>query len=730
MARRWNNDFLESSSKKCINIYRNGDFENGLLLYEDRKYIGVYPLKGKILNVRGEPQKRIGDNKEIHEIKRVLGLELGKTYVNMEDVNKHLRYSKLIFMTDQDLDGSHIKGLCINLFHSEWNSLVHIPEFIGFLNTPILKATRGKDIVRFYNKGEYDHWRNAHPDTIHLWSIKYYKGLGTSTDVEFREYLKDRRIVYFAHEGEASDDMVDLVFNKKRTDDRKRWLETYDRDCYADTSSSVMSYTDFVNKELIHFSKYDCDRSIPNIMDGLKRSLRKILFSSFKRKLTTDIKVSQFSGYVSEHSGYHHGEASLNAAIVGMAQDFVGSNNINLLVPNGQFGSRLLGGKDSASERYIFTRLNPITRYIFPEQDDNVLTYLEDDGVSIEPLYYIPIIPMILVNGGKGIGTGFSTTIPCYNPLTIIQYLQHRLTYGTLPDMEAEFVPYYEGFTGTITRSTSPDKFVVSGTYIKTGDDRIRITELPIGTWTEDYKEMLDAMTQSTMDRSGVKVAPIIKDYEDLYTKTTVSFEITLHSGQLDTLTHQQILSMFKLTNTISTNNMHLFDAEDKLKKYTSVCEIIDEFYAKRLELYVDRKRYVMGKYADHLRILTNKERYITSILSGELDLRGKRSDALSALLEAHGYDKEANKYDYLIKMPMDSVTDENVERLHADCIKTSSELEAIANTPEVKMWLTDLAALQSEYVKYTAGRTMQQTISVKSSDKSKVKVTKLKTKK
>jgi DNA topoisomerase-2 len=129
---------------------------------------------------------------------------------------------------------------------------------------------------------------------------------------------------------------------------------------YLDTNNTSVSYTDFINKELIHFSKYDCERSIPNLMDGLKISLRKILYSAFKKNLTSEIKVAQFSGYVSEQSGYHHGEASLNAAIVGMAQDFVGSNNINLLLPNGQFGTRLQGGKDSASERYIFTQLSPL----------------------------------------------------------------------------------------------------------------------------------------------------------------------------------------------------------------------------------------------------------------------------------------------------------------------------------------------------------------------------------
>ena len=181
-----------------------------------------------------------------------------------------------------------------------------------------------------------------------------------------------------------------------------------------DTNSNKVSHKDFINKEMIHFSIYDCERSIPNLMDGLKTSLRKILYSSFKKNLTTEIKVAQFSGYVSEQSGYHHGEASLNGAIVGMAQDYVGSNNINLLLPNGQFGTRLQGGKDSASERYIFTQLNQITRYIYRKEDDPVLEYLEDDGDPVEPRYYVPIVPMVLVNGGKGIGTGFSTDILSY----------------------------------------------------------------------------------------------------------------------------------------------------------------------------------------------------------------------------------------------------------------------------------------------------------------------------
>ena len=157
----------------------------------------------------------------------------------------------------------------------------------------------------------------------------------------------------------------------------------------------------FVNKELILFSRADLLRSIPSVVDGFKPSQRKVLFSCFKRKLRQDIKVAQLSGYVSEHSAYHHGEASLASTIVGLAQDFVGSNNVNLLVPSGQFGTRLQGGKDHASPRYIFTRLAPICRTVFPECDDALLEYLNEDGQVIEPEHYLPIIPLVLVNGAE-----------------------------------------------------------------------------------------------------------------------------------------------------------------------------------------------------------------------------------------------------------------------------------------------------------------------------------------
>ncbi len=414
-------------SHLCALILTEGDSAKTAaisgLTSDHKNMYGLFPLKGKVMNVRGETSKKILDNEEIHNLKQILGLETGREYNSIEDVHKYLRYGRIMLMTDQDLDGSHIKGLNVNLFHHEWASLIRIPGFIGFMNTPILKAKKGQQELVFYNQGEYDVWRERPETNIKSWNMKYYKGLGSSTKSEFRAYFEEMRFVGFEYNGSDSDNAIDMVFNKKRANDRKRWLETeYDRHSFINTNKSLISYEEFINKELIHFSKYDCDRSIPNLVDGLKTSLRKILYSAFKKRLTTEIKVAQFSGYVSEHSCYHHGEDSLNKAIVGLAQNFMGSNNINLLYPSGQFGSRIKGGQDASSPRYIFTRLEKITRVLFPEQDDSVLNYLDDDGFQVEPQYYVPIIPMVLVNGSMGIGTGFSTDIMCYHPLNIINY--------------------------------------------------------------------------------------------------------------------------------------------------------------------------------------------------------------------------------------------------------------------------------------------------------------------
>jgi hypothetical protein len=1077
------------------------------------------------------------------------------------------------------------------MFQNEWPSLTEIPGFIGFMNTPILKAKKGAQEKVFYNEGEYREWKegnggnggNGQEATQPTgWAIKYYKGLGTSTGKEFKEYFEHKKIVDFTHSGQACENAIDMVFNKKRADDRKTWLGTYSRDRYLDTLQPSVTYEKFINDEMIHFSKYDCDRSIPNLVDGLKISLRKILYSAFKKNLKTEIKVAQFSGYVSEHSGYHHGEASLNAAIVGMAQNFVGSNNINLFEPNGQFGcidpetpvflwngtiekaknikvgdkligddgecrivsmltegidemyevsngnmdnytvnshhiltvcysghksifwkesskswymsyfddttkkaksisistietasgnhfnksklskedaynkvlefsnkvpdnnifdinvqqylslpgnvkkhikgvintsviqweeqelpidpyilglwlgdgmskcnafasmdseiikswaiwtdtigceichvknipphenhsfyirrrgsskekkpsmgdaahsrancigcltskhtcnacdwtfekqsdtvicegkntnghnvvnlnpvtelfkkhnlynnkhvpdkyivnseenrlkllagmidtdgclkkqndcycyeisqcekrkyllesfriiagslgfrakllkaannmftllitgdnihkipvkiprkqivnqtrlrnnyihqieiksigrgkfcgwnidknerfllgdftithnTRLQGGADSASERYIFTQLNKVTRLIYRPEDDGILTYLDDDGQSVEPIYYVPIIPMVLVNGSKGIGTGFSTDIMCYNPAQIIAYIKHKLM-GTHAPPTIE--PFYKNFKGTIRR-VGDAKYLFKGCYTILDDKKIRITELPIGTWTDNYKKFLEHLIEPPTSKdkdSAASSAPIVKEYNDMSTDTHVDIVVTMTANIIKTYSEKatefecnMLEKVLGLYTTQSTTNMNLFDAKEKLVKYSSAEEIVDSYSTTRLEFYVKRKDALMAVLRKELMVLSNRARYITELLEDKIDLRRKTNKQLAELLKERKYDmmdgKEAKDakdegeeaeasgqgYKYLLKLPMDSVSEENVQKLLNEKQKKEKELEELSSKTVEQMWMKDLEELEVEYNKFVEMTTYQ----------------------
>lgn len=738
-----------SQSRHCTLILCEGlSAMSGIisgLSSEDRNTIGIYPLKGKLLNVRGEQIRKINENKEIADIKKILGLESGHNYNTIDDVYSQLRYGKVMYMTDSDLDGHHIKGLCINLFHSEWASLTRIPGFLCFMNTPILRAKKGNQTLLFYNDGEYNTWKQSliqKGENTESWTIKYFKGLGTSTAQEFKGYFEQKKTVSFVHTPQISDEVIDMVFNKKRADDRKIWLEEYDKDSYLDTNKSIVNYEDFINNEMRHFSIYDCKRSIPNLMDGLKISLRKILYCTFKRNLTSELKVAQLSGYVSEHSAYHHGEASLNGAIVNMAQTFVGSNNINLLEPSGQFGTRLHGGDDSASERYIFTYLHPISRILFNEKDDSTLNYLNDDGTIVEPEFYVPIIPFILVNGVSGIGTGFSCNIPPYNPLDIISYLRTKLLDTSEPDEDEEFftikyistnfVPYYEGFKGTVTK-INDNKFLIKGSYVKKDDTTIIITELPIGTWTMPYITYLEGLVDGGVDKNGKKIPPVIKDFNSLSTENTVNITVVFPKGSLETLekeihgesTFNGVEKLLRLTTTVSTTNMYLFDSQCKLQKYSFVEDIIEDYYKVRLSFYETRKTNIIHGLESKMIKLNNRAKYIIGVLNDTIDLRRKTNTEVCDLLSSMNFDKIDQSYDYLIKMPMNSVTNENVDKI----IREQNDLRVLLEETKRKtikeMWLEDLSVFEKEYRVFVNKRRVTNSDDNKKSGQKKIVLTK-----
>ncbi|TPX44377.1 hypothetical protein SeLEV6574_g04534 [Synchytrium endobioticum] len=704
-------------ASQCTLILTEGDSAKALavsgLSIVGRDNYGVFPLRGKLLNVREATHAQIMGNQEITAIKQIMGLQQGKAYTTTDT----LRYGHLMIMTDQDHDGSHIKGLIINFLDHFWPSLLKIPQFLVEFITPIVKVTKGKEKNRreitFFTIPEYEQWREQN-DEGKGWTIKYYKGLGTSTSEDAKKYFgnMDRHLKPFRAAANEDRDLVDMAFNKKKADNRKDWLRHFQPGTYMDHSMNEIPISDFINKELILFSMADNARSIPSVVDGLKPGHRKILFACFKRNLKNDIKVAQLAGYVAEHSAYHHGEQSLCATIVGLAQNFVGSNNLNMLVPEGQFGTRLQGGKDAASPRYIFTMLAPLARAVFHPQDDALLNYLQDDGQKIEPEWYMPILPMVLVNGADGIGTGWSTAIPNYNPRDIVLNLMRLINGEALDKMH----PWYRGFTGGI-EVQDKGKYKISGIIRQTSETTVEITELPVKTWTQTYKEQLEEWLVGTE-----KTPAWIKDYKEYHTDSKVHFEVTLAPEILAAAVTEGLEKKFKLTSSTSTSNMVCFDAEGRIRKYESAEEVLQDFYPRRLQYYAKRKDFVLGQLTEEWKRLDNRVRFVKEIISGLLVVQNRKKADIVADLRARKYDPVFKKkdeadgqddqhdvndndhgYDYLLSMPIYSLTVEKIAQLEREKTEKRRELELLEAKSATDLWRTDLDAFLAQWEAFEA---------------------------
>jgi len=732
-------------SAECTIIFTEGDSAKtmataGLSVIGRDRY-GVFPLRGKILNVKDATMQKISDNNEIGAIKKILGLEQNKKYKDISE----LRYGSIMIMTDQDHDGSHIKGLIFNIFQSMWHELYEIPGFLTSMLTPIIKATNSKkEVIQFYNMSDYEKWSETINAKNGSWKIKYYKGLGTSDDNEAKEYFKNMKKVTYMYDDKA-DEVIDLAFNKKRADDRKVWLQNYDKNNVLDYSKLNVDYKSFVDKDLIHFSNRDLQRSINHICDGLKESTRKIIYACFKRKLyTNEIKVAQLSGYVSEVSAYHHGENSLQQAIVGMAQIYVGTNNINLLCPNGQFGSRCQGGQDASSARYIFTLMSKLTRLIFKEEDNAILSYQDDDGQQIEPEYYVPVIPMILVNGGIGIGTGYSTNIPQYNPTDIIAICKmicnsiklSEISVNSMEDIEdiyntieildiSEITPYYLGFKGSITKAEK-NSYISRGVYKWIDDSTVEISELPVGSWTEDYKEFLENMITNNLNN--------LKYIENHYTSKNVKFVLHFNGNVRGNIeANFDVLFKLQSSKNLSINNIHLFNKDGAIQKYESAVDIIKEWAETRVLKYFERKNYQLKILEKDAKILSNKMRFILDVINGNIQIMNKKltditlrlielkyapivideSDEKDAKDGKDGKDGEDGDigdigdagavnykhYNYLLKMPISQLTYDRKVILEKEYNELNEKLKNLKNTNIEDLWLNDLNELEKEWV-------------------------------
>ena len=677
-------------SNRCVLFLCEGDSALTMLLSglksSDRDHCGCFPLKGKLLNIRDASAAQVAANTEISNIKKILGLQQGKIYDDPTS-RKELRYGSVVLCVDADVDGKHIAGLLLNVFDCFWPSLVSA-GFVKNMLTPIVRATggpRNSQTKLFYNEFEFLEWMKSAANSKG-YRLKYLKGLGSSTAKESKEYFQDftSTLVTFTRDKEASGAMQ-LAFAKDKANDRKAWLSSYDKSEILLHSQKQVSLSDFVHRELKHFSESDVRRSIPSAIDGLKTSQRKILFGCFSKSTlnSNEMKVAQLCGYVADKSCYHHGEVSLSSAITNMAQDFVGSNNVNLLLPKGQLGSRLQGGKDAASPRYTFVQLNPLTNLIYRREDAPILEYTVDDGVQTEPVFYIPIIPMVLVNGASGIGSGFSTSVPAHDPLALIDNVRKRLASCSSGQLQ----PWYRGFRGSISPCGNADgaTFKTVGVFEICGTD-VSITELPIGTWTTSYKVFLDGLVDKKM----------VASYTEKCTDVDVDINVKLLGDH-----EEDVAALLKLSSTLRTSNMHLYSSSNRIKKFSSVKEIEEEHFHARFQAYVFRKEYVLKVLTHDLSLLESKLRFVESKLSGTIVIDNVSFDEAIRKLEEAGlprlgarFDDDDKTYAYVTSLNMFDVTSERVVKLRKQVELKKFELDKVVTSNVPQMWSAELDEL------------------------------------
>ena len=471
-----------------------------------------------------------------------------------------------------------------------------------------------------------------------------------------------------------TDDSIVLAFDKKKADARKTWLL---ESTAKEASELEVSYgkvkqldiTDFVHKDLVNFSLADLKRSIAHMADGLKPSQRKVMFSCFQKNLTAEMKVAQLAAYVAEKSSYHHGEVSLAETIVKLANDYTGSNNINLLEPCGQFGTRLMGGKDASQTRYIFTKLTKEARKLFDPNDDAILNYLDDDGRSIEPDFYMPTLPMVLINGTEGIGTGFSCYVPPYNPKDIRDNILNHLHGKSMKKMK----PWFRGFKGRIFEHD--DVWMTEGVWNVIGKT-VKVSELPPGRWTQDYKEHLDALVEKKM----------ISSFTNNSTTENVDFVIQDYTGK-------DIIKDLKLQKTLRTTNMHLFHPTKGIHKYDTAESILSDFIKLRYEYYKKRKEHLIKVLETKSKMCEYKSRFVMMVINGDIIVFRRKKQELENQLSGL-FPRIGGTYDYLLNIKTVQYTDESVRELLKESEQAKNELEIMKATTYVSMWENDIKKL------------------------------------
>ncbi len=726
----WANKAGSSESSKCTLIIAEGEsafspLQTGrsFLGRDGTDYYGVFAIQGKILNPKKSKEGSIMLNGLLKYLIEVMGFQVG----NPNQIVATLNYGCICVAADADADGFHINGLVMNFIETYWPTIFNTPGFIKVFRTPFVKFKTSSFVHEFYSESEYEKWRSGDGKDM-KGTIKFYKGLGTSKRAEYVEYFENlvKHLVKIDYVGkeEKLEDVQRLfmtVFGKE-TGDRKIWMDSragIENISYEKTSMTATSY---LNDMVSLHSLYNRKRNIPSIIDGLKLGQRKIIATLLRGGINKDdgIKAGSLASRVIEKMDYHHGNVSLEDAIKLMAQNFIGTNMVNLLEPDGSYGDREC--KKASSSRYIFTQFSAFGSLLFNRDYLGLLQYADSQKnltKKYEPLFYYLPVPLVLMNGTSGIGTGWSSKVYKYNPSQIGKYIKAHLAETEKPKIDL----YFHKFRGTI-ETLEKGKFIISGKW-KLSEGILVITELPPWITITQYNQHLEKLrklgvikkkpeyyvkdaktntrhtdfqytcllTDEYCNKLRVLSADGIEE-DNSYDYKSKSVKEKEKEKEVDYTVQFDIIRDFQLKAKCSTNNMCLFDGNDKFREYKTVYDIMDSFI-EHTELFYVQLYGKLWANAEMLKsIALSKKMFVLGVaVDKKIEILERSEEQIATDIEQYStlILKKDSSYSYLTDMPIRTLTKGKVLKLEEEVIKHQAELDELKKITYKELWLSDI---------------------------------------
>ncbi len=659
-------DAKNTDRSGCILLITEGDSaKSGARKYMDNKIHGLFPLRGKVKNVSKIESLDVYKNKELKDLMAAVGLKIGEKATD-------LRYNEIRIMSDSDTDGDAIAGLLINFFYTFWPELYEQGKVFRIL-TPVVVAKHNKEVLEFYSETEYNHWLHKLKETeLKKWDISYKKGLAALENEEYKKIIQSPKLIQFKLD-ENSKELLEIWFGRE-TDLRKKIIveNLVEEILYT---KDVKTISQYLNEEYLSYAYHVIEqRAIPSAIDGFKPTQRKIINEA--RKITKETKVFQCAGRIADTQHYHHGNVSLEGAIINMAQTF--KNNLPLLLDIGQYGS--FRDREAGAARYVSTKISPNFEYLY--KDNNLLTPTFDEGVEIEPKYFLPIIPMVLINGSSGIAVGFATNILNRNPQEIINICIDILKGKKIKNKIIK--PYYPDFTNnenTFFDETNK-RWIFSGTYERINTNTIKITELPPNWEFEDYEIYLNELIDKRK----------IVDYEN-NSKENIEYIIKFSRSDLADFTKEDIMKLLKLTS-YESENLNVLDEFGKLKQFENIYDIITHFLHFRLPYITKRKTFLLDSISKDIKILSNKILFSIKIFENKLKINDTPKTEIITQLEKFKFDKIDDSYNYLLNLPVHTLSKETTEEYKKKKKQLEDNYEEINKKEPVDIYIEDLHEL------------------------------------